>query len=141
MIFKPPIEDIRRDYYARFRKFLSVPVHFKGVADTIPGSPNIFPMIVQKYGYHRSRPIQSPSIVAQVSFFFRHARFFDHLYASSGRLFTELMQFREQYKRWIASAVVDLDALFTHDLKEPEDWNTAFQVIKVKREEILTLFR
>ena len=45
--FKPPIEDVRRKYYARLRKFLSLPLHFKGVVEK-PGAPTIFPKTGEK---------------------------------------------------------------------------------------------
>lgn len=44
--FKPPLEDIRREYYGRLRKFMSLPLHFKGFVEQ--PSANIFAKIVDK---------------------------------------------------------------------------------------------
>ena len=42
------MEDIRREYYGRIRKFLSIPLHFKGFIEN-PGANNIFPRMVERY--------------------------------------------------------------------------------------------
>lgn len=115
--FKPAIEDIRREYYARLRKFLSLPIHFKGFLEQ-PGAPSIFPKIVVK---HSSR--------------------FSQVYASSSKIFGELDELKERFKIWIAPALVDLDALVEHELTEPQDWNLAFQAAKKKKEEMSSLSR
>ncbi|KAI9564905.1 hypothetical protein GHT06_008646 [Daphnia sinensis] len=113
--FKPAIEDIRREYYARLRKFLSLPIHFKGFLEQ-PGAPNIFPKIVEN---HSSR--------------------FSQVYAASGKIFKELEQFKEQFKICIAPALVDLDTLVEHELIEPQDWDLAFKAAKKKKEEMSNL--
>ena len=77
-----------------------------------PGAPSIFPKIVEK---HTSR--------------------FSQVYAASGKVFRELDQFQEQFKIWIAPALVDLDTLFENQLNEPQDWDLAFQAAKKKKEE------
>ncbi len=117
MLFKPPIEDIRREYYTKLRKFLSLPLHFKGFLEQ-PGAPSLFPKIVEK-----------------------HANRFSQVYAASGKVFRELDQFQEQFKIWIVPALVDLDTLFEHKLNEPQDWDLAFQAAKKKKEEMSGLSR
>ena len=117
LLYKPPIEDIRREYYAKLRKFLSLPLHFKGFLEQ-PGAPSIFLKIVEK---HTSR--------------------FSQVYAASCKVFRELDQFQEQFKIWIAPALVDLDTLFENQLNEPQDWDLAFQAAKKKKEEMASLSR
>lgn len=41
------MEDVRREYYSRLRKFLSIPLHFKGLSD-LPVNANIFANILEK---------------------------------------------------------------------------------------------
>ena len=83
-----------------------------------PGAPSIFPKILEK---HSSR--------------------FSEVYAGSSKVFKELDQFQEQFKVWIAPALVDLDTLFEHQLNEPQDWDSAFQAAKKKKEEMSSLSR
>lgn len=71
----------------------------------------------------------------------KHASRFSQVYAASGKVFKELDQFQEQFKIWIAPALVDLDTLFEQQLNEPQDWDSAFQAAKKKKEEMSSLSR
>lgn len=69
----------------------------------------------------------------------RHGRRFGHVYAASGKIFQELNQLKDQYKIWVVPALVDLDTLFERELNEPQDWETAFQAAKKKKDELSNL--
>lgn len=69
-------------------------------------------------------------------FLYRHARRFGQVYAISSKVFAELVNYREQFKPWIAAAMVELDSLFERELHEPQDWNAAFQMAKKKQEDL-----
>jgi len=46
--FKPPLEELRTKYYGNIRKFLSIPLNFKGVIEDSTDEL-IFPIIVKRY--------------------------------------------------------------------------------------------
>ena len=71
----------------------------------------------------------------------RHAGRFGEVYAACGKLFSELDQFKEKFKIWIAPGLIDLDNFFEHVLVEPKDWDVAFQAAKKKKEELSNLLR
>ena len=45
--FRPPLEEIRAKYYREMKKFISLPYHFRGLADS--GDDLIFPVIIEKH--------------------------------------------------------------------------------------------
>lgn len=71
----------------------------------------------------------------------RHASSFGEVFATSGQLFIDLSNFKEQLEKWIAPALVDLESYMEHRLSEPEDWDKAFQIAKKKKEELFSLAR
>lgn len=71
----------------------------------------------------------------------RNSHRFGKIYSSSGKLFLELNQFKDQFRKWVAPAFVDLDTVFEREMTEPQDWDSALQAAKKKKEELAGLFR
>jgi len=44
--FNPPIEEIRMKYFSQLKKFISVPIGFRGIVDS---SVSIFASIIDRY--------------------------------------------------------------------------------------------
>lgn len=69
----------------------------------------------------------------------RHARLFCNVHIVSGKLFLELNQFKEKFRRWIAPSLVNLDSLFERKLNDVQDWDIAFQTAEKTKKDVSNL--
>ena len=46
--FRPPLEEIRAKYYRDMKKFINIPLLFRGVSDVISPNDTIFPRLINR---------------------------------------------------------------------------------------------
>ncbi|XP_022103094.1 cytoplasmic dynein 2 heavy chain 1-like isoform X1 [Acanthaster planci] len=105
--FRPPLEEIRAKYYREMKKFISLPYHFRGLAD--PGDNAIFPVLIE-----------------------RHASSFSTVYQKAEDLFDRLANVKKTFKDWVVLGSVDLDKLIEGNLHTVADWERNFKSLKAR---------
>lgn len=104
------IEAIKALYYREMKRFLSIPLTFKGCADpTSAGRQLIFQSIMS---------LHSDDLVA--------------CFYTSNELFTRLERGLDQFKEWVVLGQVDIDELVEKNLQEVEDWERNFRAVKIR---------
>ncbi|CAK5049310.1 unnamed protein product [Meloidogyne enterolobii] len=64
------------------------------------------------------------------------SRRFHSLYERSEQIFSRLKQIDREFDEWTALAQVNLEELLEQHLKEAEDWERQFRVIRLKQREL-----
>ncbi|XP_033632471.1 cytoplasmic dynein 2 heavy chain 1-like isoform X2 [Asterias rubens] len=105
--FRPPLEEIRAKYYREMKKFISLPYHFRGLADS--GDDLIFPVIIEK-----------------------HTSGFSTVYRKAEELFQRLAKAQNVFKEWVVLGSVDLDKLIEEHLHTVADWERNFKALKTR---------
>lgn len=105
--FIPRMEEIRMRYYTQLKKFLSIPLTFRGLAEYSDPSESIFRIMVD-----------------------RNANRFGPLFARAETVFGKLEQFKNSWKPWVAFGCVDIDALCEIHLTNWEHWDKEFRACK-----------
>ncbi|CAG0883700.1 unnamed protein product [Cyprideis torosa] len=101
--FSPPMEDIRKQYYQKLRRFLGRPIKFRGVG----GSENpVFDLIVD-----------------------RNAHKFKNVYLRGEALLSELELLRDSFKPACSLGCVDVEALAGEQLSSAEDYESSFKAV------------
>ena len=109
---KPTTEEIRSRYYREMKKFLSIPINFKGVnlGDSAKDSGSLFPKILETNG----------TVLAA-------------LYQSAEKVFQKLSKITNVVKDWsLLPLTADLEQVMASQLKEVADWETNFKFVKSK---------
>ncbi|KAL3224475.1 hypothetical protein MRX96_026586 [Rhipicephalus microplus] len=111
LCFRPPLEEVRSRYYQQVKRFLALPLHFRGVSDDLAVEQSlVFSVIVD-----------------------RNAHQFVDLYRRTQRLFASVQASASRFQEWIALSSLDLQT-FTEGLS-PEDWKNSFRTVKAKSQE------
>ncbi|CAF4509108.1 unnamed protein product, partial [Rotaria sp. Silwood2] len=104
------IEAIKATYYHEMKRFLSIPLTFKGCSDTSSsGKHLIFQSIMS---------LHSDDIVA--------------CFYTSNELFAKLERGLNQYKEWTVLGQVDIEELVEKNLQDVEDWERNFRALKIR---------
>ena len=108
------IEAIKATYYREMKRFLSIPLTFKGCSDptSTSGRHLIFQSIMS---------LHSEDIVA--------------CFYTSNELFTRLERGLDQYKEWVVLGQVNIDELVEKNLQNVDDWERNFRAIKIRGQE------
>jgi dynein heavy chain 2 len=106
--FRPPFEEVRAKYYREMKKFISIPLHFRGVSD----DTSIYPPLIE-----------------------HHASAFSVVYAKAEELFSRLSKILDDFKDWVILGMVDIDAMVDEHLQSTGDWEKNFKAIKAKGRE------
>nr|CAD2185458.1 unnamed protein product [Meloidogyne enterolobii] len=109
---RPPLEELRQSFYGALRKLLGIPLRMRGVQNT-ENESNLFASIVSS-----------------------ESRRFHSLYERSEQIFSKLKQIDREFDEWTALAQVNLEELLEQHLKEAEDWERQFRVIRLKQREL-----
>lgn len=46
--FRPSLEEVRAKYYREMRKFVCIPLHFRGIGDSATATSTIFPRLINR---------------------------------------------------------------------------------------------
>ncbi|CAF3391936.1 unnamed protein product [Rotaria sp. Silwood1] len=104
------IEAIKATYYHEMKRFLSIPLTFKGCSDTSSsGKHLIFQSIMS---------LHSDDIIA--------------CFYTSNELFAKLERGLDQYKEWTVLGQVDIEELVEKNLQDVEDWERNFRALKIR---------
>ena len=104
------IEAIKALYYREMKRFLSVPLTFKGCSDvSSSGKQLIFQSIMS---------LHSEDIVA--------------CFYTSNELFAKLERGLDEFKEWVVLGQVDIDELAEKHLHDVEDWERNFRALKIR---------
>ena len=106
--FRPPFEEVRAKYYREMKKFISIPLHFRGVSD----DTSIYPPLIE-----------------------HHASAFSVVYAKAEKLLTRLSKILDDFKDWVTLGMVDIDAMVDEHLQSTSDWEKNFKALKAKGRE------
>ncbi|XP_072143695.1 cytoplasmic dynein 2 heavy chain 1 [Dermacentor andersoni] len=128
LCFRPPLEEVRSRYYQQVKRFLALPLHFRGVSDDLAVDQSlVFSVIVDRNAHQF------------VDLYRRTQRLFGSVQASAGRF--QVWQTRLHHEpsieyflqEWVALSSLDLQA-FAEGLS-PEDWKNSFRTVKAKCQE------
>ena len=98
--FEPPFEELRQNYYKELKKFVNIPLNFKGVGDT-----DVFRSITD-------RNSSGLSVVFQ----------------QAEKLFKKLADFADSQTHWVAIGTIDdLDQFVEDQISEVEDYEFNFR--------------
>lgn len=106
--FRPSFEEVRAKYYREMKKFISIPLHFRGVGD----DTSIYPPLIE-----------------------RHASAFSTVFAKAEELFRRLASILDDFQDWIVLGVVDIDSMIEEHLVKTSDWEKNFKALKAKGKE------
>ena len=106
--FRPPFEEGRAKYYREMKKFICIPLHFRGVGD----DNSIYPPLIEQ-----------------------HASAFSVVYAKAEDLFARLSAVLDNFKDWVVLGIVDIDELVDTHLHSTSDWERNLKILKVKGKE------
>ncbi|KAK0416096.1 hypothetical protein QR680_012296 [Steinernema hermaphroditum] len=115
---RPPLEEIRVQYYRQMRSFLSIPFKFRGVQENDKkedenGSTNkLFASMVE-----------------------RNATRFEALFAKAEQLFDRVAEVEKPFKDWVVLGQVDLEGLIDEKFKRASDWGDHLKLVKAKGRE------
>ncbi|KAF0686502.1 Aste57867_21689 [Aphanomyces stellatus] len=108
LTFKPPIEDLRANYYKSMKKFIGRPAIFKGFAN-----PHVFATMCD---------MNAANIV--------------QVYKNGELLFAKLEAVLAEYDTWtFLTRATDLDAMLESMLSDVGDWELNLKTLKAKRKE------
>ncbi|CAL1265870.1 unnamed protein product [Larinioides sclopetarius] len=108
--FRPPIEEVRSKYYNQMKKFISIPILFKGVNDIQENL--IFPVILDRNAYS-----------------------FLDLYRKTEGLFKKLEDAKNKFQDWVALGSVNMEDFVSQHCITTEDWKRNFKSVKAKSQE------
>ncbi|CAF3829455.1 unnamed protein product, partial [Rotaria magnacalcarata] len=104
------IEAIKATYYHEMKRFLSIPLTFRGCSDTSSsGRHLIFQSIMS---------LHSDDIVA--------------CFYTSNELFSKLERGLDQFKEWTVLGQVNIEELVEKNLQDVEDWESNFRALKIR---------
>ena len=104
--FRPPLEEIRAKYYRDMKKFICIPLHFRGVGID-SSSSTIFPRVID-----------------------RNAPSFSTVYTKAEGLFSRLQKSVVQFEKWVVLGSRDLDALVDRHCRTTADFEKNFRSLK-----------
>ncbi|RHY58768.1 hypothetical protein DYB34_000770 [Aphanomyces astaci] len=108
LAFKPPIEDLRANYYKAMKKFIGRPAMFKGFAN-----PHVFASMCD---------MNAANIV--------------QVYKNGEHLFAKLEHVTKDYDQWTyLTHASDLDAMLESMLGDVNDWDVNLKALKAKRKD------
>ena len=109
--FRPPLEEIRAKYYRDMKKFICIPLHFRGVgidsSSSSSSSTTIFPRVID-----------------------RNAPSFSTVYTKAEGLFSRLQKSVVQFEKWVVLGSRDLDALVDRHCRTTADFEKNFRSLK-----------
>ncbi|KAH9371215.1 hypothetical protein HPB48_010886 [Haemaphysalis longicornis] len=111
LCFRPPLEEVRLRYYQYIKRFLSLPLHFRGVSDDLAADESLIFSLIAERDAHR----------------------FVQLYRRTQRLFVSVQSAAERFEEWAALGSLDLGA-FTQNLSV-EEWKSSLRSVKSKGQE------
>ncbi|KAL3101915.1 hypothetical protein niasHS_003324 [Heterodera schachtii] len=106
---RPPLEELRLQYYRALRKLLSTPQRLRGVQNNARET-ELFGRIVA-----------------------RNARHFQKLYERSEEMFERLRTADREFDEWVALAQVNLEDLLEQKLRNASDWEHQLNLLKKKQ--------
>lgn len=105
LVFEPPFEDLRANYYKELKRFIGIPLIFKGVGET-----DIF----------RTIPDRNSSGLAIV-------------FQQAEKLFKKLSDYADSQAHWVAIGTIDdLDQFVENNITEVEDYELNFRMLKTR---------
>ncbi|CAI8019648.1 Cytoplasmic dynein 2 heavy chain 1, partial [Geodia barretti] len=110
--FRPSLEEIRAKYFRELRKFISIPLHFRGVTEAASPAQTIFPRMV-----------------------LRNSSGLSTVYHKAEQLFHRLGQAREMFREWVTLGCVDIPALVEAHCSTVADWEMNIRALKTKGRE------
>ena len=109
LLFRPTLEELRAKYYREMKKFLCIPLHFRGVGDTSSAANTIFPRMIS-----------------------RNSKSFGTIYRKAESLFSRLQRSVVQFEEWVVLGSHDLDALVDRYCKSVLDFEKNFRALKIR---------
>eukprot|EP01041_Mallomonas_annulata_P006819 gene6819-13816_t len=106
--FKPPLEQIRQNFYKEMRKFIAMPGSFEGFKN---------PALYKKMGAKNSNRLIK-------------------VFSKAEALFDRLTNLLKKYSSWVRLGQVDLDHYIETQVISVEEFVANFKMLKVKRKEI-----
>ena len=103
------IEAIKATYYHEMKRFVTLPLTFKGCSDKSSKKKLIFENIMSRH---------SEDIVG--------------CFASSNDLFLKLEHGLEQFKEWTILGQIDIEELVEKYLLDVSDWERNFRILKIR---------
>jgi dynein heavy chain 2 len=103
------MEAIKATYYHEMKRFLTVPLTFKGCSDKSSKKKLIFENIMS-----------------------RHTEDIVGCFYASNDLFNRLEHGLEQFKEWIVLGQVDIEELVEKYLLDVADWERNFRILKIR---------
>ncbi|XP_060838419.1 cytoplasmic dynein 2 heavy chain 1 [Rhopalosiphum padi] len=102
--FNPPIEEIRMKYFSQLKKFISVPIGFRGIVDS---SVSIFASIID-----------------------RNASKFTKLFLRAEKLFERLENILKEWENRVTLGSIDMEKMIQENIKTAHDWENNFRSSK-----------
>jgi dynein heavy chain 2 len=107
------MEAIKAIYYHEMKKFLTIPLTFKGCSDSSSKKKLIFETIM-----------------------LRHSEDIIECFYASNELFNRLEHGLEQFKEWVVLGQVDIEELVERYLIDVLDWEKNFRILKIRGQDV-----
>jgi dynein heavy chain 2 len=106
--FKPPMEQLRQNYYSEMRKFVAMPNSFEGFGNAV---------VYRKMGVRNSKRLIQ-------------------VYNKAESLFDKLSMLMKKYEVWASLGTVDIDQFIEANCTTPDEYIANFKTLRIKRKDI-----
>ncbi len=108
LVFEPTFEELRSTYYRELKRFINIPLTFKGVGDS-----DMFKSITNRNS-------------DRLLLVFSHAE----------KLFKKLSDTLEKYMPWVALASIEINDFIEENLTDVEDYEANFRILKARGRDV-----
>ena len=146
------MEEIRAKYYREMKRFICIPLHFRGVGDTTSAAGTIFPAMIDRNAVSFFTVYKK---VATSTFNYIQLSFFTELFwcccslcdllsfplfillscSQAEQLFTRLQAAGKVFEEWVVLGAVDLDSLVEQHCSTVQQWESNFRAMKSRGRE------
>ncbi|KFD50374.1 hypothetical protein M513_08756 [Trichuris suis] len=105
----PSEEELRAKYEKEMKRFINIPINFKGFLHTVPSERSIFARVVEQ-----------------------NSKRIEEAYGKLNDLFKQVRDFLEKYKDLGIIGEPNLEEVVATKFCEPSDWESAFREIKMR---------
>ncbi|KAM7538000.1 hypothetical protein Aperf_G00000070110 [Anoplocephala perfoliata] len=107
LVFQPRFEEIKAKYYREMRKFMGIPLHFRGVSEYQDKASQLFPLIIGNYSAG-----------------------FRVCYQKAELLFSRLQATTDIFRKWVVLGNVNLEELIDVQCRGITDYENNFRALK-----------
>lgn len=132
--YRPSLEEVRAKYYREMKKFICIPLHFRGIGEATSAAATIFPRLIDRNASGFSVVYKKVWNYYQVSVetvkTFGGAPPFQ-----AEELFHHLEQAQTRFVDWVVLGGINLEQFVEQRCHQVSDWERNFRALKARGRE------